>query len=187
MPPEQNPGAERPRAVTIIGRLSLVVAVFCLCKNLVNLAVWKTLEPDAPSLLRTALAETPRFLAPLLAHAGALMTVQALWWAFVIIAAIGLLRLRPWARVAFQGICWALFAYATLFGIFWTTIWPMLPGRGASPPATPAESYRVIGLVFGLTASAAVAAALIALIILLRRPRIRAAFVRDGEIEQGPR
>jgi hypothetical protein len=36
MAPEQDMGAERPRAVTIIGRLSLVVAVFCLCKNLVG-------------------------------------------------------------------------------------------------------------------------------------------------------
>jgi hypothetical protein len=187
MPPEQNPGAERPRAVTIIGRLSLVVAVFCLCKNLVNLAIWKTLEPDAPSLFRNALAETPRFLAPLLAHAEAVMTAQAFWWAFVVIAAIGLLRLRPWARVVFQGICWALLAYATLFGILWTTVWPMLPSRGASAPAAPTESYRVIGLVFGLTASAAVAAGLISMIVLLRRPGIRAAFVGDGEIERVPR
>ena len=181
MAPEQDTGAERPRAVTIIGRLSLVVAVFCLCKNLVNLAVWKTLEPDAPSLFRNVLAETPRFLHPLLAHVAALMTVQALWWAFVVIAAIGLLRLRPWARVAFQGICWALLSYITLFGIFWMTVWPRLSARGASAPA---ESYRVIGLVLGLTTSAAVAAGLIAIVVLLRRPRIREAFARDGEIER---
>jgi hypothetical protein len=181
MLPEQNIGTERPRAVTIIGRLSLVVAVFGLCKNLVNLAIWKTLEPDAPSLFRNALAETPRFLHLLLAHAGALMTVQALWWAFVVIAAIGLLRLRPWARVAFQGICWAVLAYATLFGIFWTAVWPTLPARGASAPAAPAESYRVIGLVFGLTTSAAVAAGLITMIALLRRPKVREAFDRGGE------
>jgi hypothetical protein len=45
----------------------------------------------------------------------------------------------------------------------------------------------VIGLVLGLTTSAAVAAGLIAIVVLLRRPRVREAFARDGEIELRPR
>jgi len=48
MLPEE--GAERPKAVTIIGRVWLVVAVLSLCRVLVNLAVWTVLQPDAPSL-----------------------------------------------------------------------------------------------------------------------------------------
>lgn len=185
MPPQCSPGVERPRSVTILGRLSLVVAVFLVCKNLINLAVWKTLEPDAPSLFRGVLAEMPKSLHPLLAHVGALMTVQALWWAFVIVASIGLLRLQPWARRAFQGICGVLLAYVALLGVFWTIIWPTLGAHSASAPAAPAESYRLIGLVFGLTTAAAVAAGLIAVIVLLRSRRIREAFLGRSETEPG--
>jgi hypothetical protein len=42
MLPEEGP--ERPKAVTIIGRVWLVVAVLSLCRVLVNLTVWKVLH-----------------------------------------------------------------------------------------------------------------------------------------------
>lgn len=180
MLPEEEERAERPKAVTIIGRLWLVVAVFSFCKVLVNLAVWKVLQPDAPSLFGDLAAQAPAlpFLRPLLAHLTALMSAQALWWAAVGVSAFGLLRLRPWGRVAIQGICWALLAYAAGFGVFWATVWPTLPVRGESVPAFAATSYRALGLAGGLAACAAVAAGLITMIVLLRKPRVREAFER---------
>ena len=177
--PEEEGVAERPRAVTVIGRLWLVVAVFSLGKALVNLAVWKALEPDAPSLFRDVAAQSPRdwLVRPLLEHLTAFMTAQALWWTFVGIAAFGLLRLRPWARVAIQGVCGVLLVYSVGFGVFWGAVWPNLPARGAGATAF-GISYRTLALAGGLTACAAVATGLITMIVLLRTPRVRAAFDR---------
>ena len=176
MTPEEEEDAERPRAVTVIGRLWIVVAVLLVGKALVNLAVWTVLKPDAPSFIRDTLAQTPRFrlVQPLFAHLTAVMMLQALWWIFVGIAAFALLRLRPWARVAIQGVCWFLLVYSVAFEIFWTAVWPTLPaGPGAMPLGA---SYRTVALVAGLTVGAAAVAGLIGMIFLLRGPRVRAAF-----------
>jgi hypothetical protein len=188
MLPEEEEGAGRPRPVTIIGRLWLVLAVLFLCKAIVNLAVWKVLQPDAPSLIGDALAEAPklRVVRPLLTHITAVMTVQALWWIFVGVAAFGLLRLRPWARVAIQGVCCFLLVYATGFEVFWAVIWPTLPAQNASAIAF-GTSYRTLALVGGLTVCAAVSAGLIWIIILLRGPRVRAAFGTGREAERRAR
>lgn len=177
MTPEEEESAERPRAVTVIGRLWLVVAVLLLVKALVNLAVWTVLKPDAPSFFKDVLAQTPRFrlVRTLFAHLTTVMMLQALWWIFVGIAAFALLRLRPWARVAIQGICCFLLVYSVAFEIFWAAVWPTLAAGSAGAMALGA-SYRTVALVAGLTVGAAVAAGLIWMIVLLRQPRVRAAF-----------
>lgn len=180
MTPEEEEDTERPRAVTVIGRLWLIVAVLLLGKALVNLAVWTVLKPDAPSLIRDALANAPKiaFLRPLLSHITAVITVQALWWIFVGITAFALLRLRPWARVAIQGVCWFLLFYSVAFEILWSAVWPTLPA--GSPGALPlGASYRTVALVAGVTVGVAAAAGLIWMIFLLRGPRVRAAFGSD--------
>jgi hypothetical protein len=177
MTPEEEEGAERPRAVTVIGRLWLVVAVLLLGKALVNLAVWTVLKPDAPSIVKDALAQTPRFrlVRPLFAHLTTVMMMQALWWIFVGIAAFALLRLRPWARVAIQGVCCFLLVYSVAFEIFWAAVWPTL-AAGSAGAMTLGASYRTVALVAGLTVGAAAAAGLIWMIVLLRGPSVRAAF-----------
>jgi len=180
MTAEEADGAERPRAVTIIGRLWLILAVLLFCKAVVNLAVWKVLQPDAPSLVRDALANAPKlsFLRPLLSHITAVMTVQALWWVFVGVAAVGLLRLRPWARVAMQGVCGFLLVYFLGIEMFWALVWPNLPSGNARGVALGASS-RAVALVAGLTVCAAASAGLIWMIVLLRGPRVRAAFAAE--------
>lgn len=186
MTPEEAEGAERPRAVTIIGRLWIVVAVLLLGKALVNLSVWTVLKPDAPNIIRDALAQTPRFglVKPLFAHLTAVIMLQALWWIFVGIAAFALLRLRPWARVAIQGVCCFLLVYSVAFEIFWAAVWPTLPAGGAGAMPLGA-SYRTVALVAGLTAGAAMGAGLIWMIVLLRAPRVRAAF-QNGPSDSVP-
>jgi hypothetical protein len=180
MTPEEGEGAERPRPVTIIGRLWLVLAVLFLCKALVNLAVWKVLQPDAPSLIGDALEKTRKlwFMRPLLSHITALMTGQALWWTFVGVAAFGLLRLRPWARVAMQGVCGLLLVYFLGFEMFWAAVWPNLPARSARALAL-GTSYRSLALIASLTVCTVVCSALIWMIVLLRGPRVRAAFAGE--------
>jgi len=177
MTPEEEEGKERPRAVTVIGRLWLVVAVLLLSKALVNLAVWTVLKPDAPSFIRDTLAQTPRFrlVQPLFEHLTAVMMLQATWWIFVGIAAFALLRLRPWARVAIQGVCCFLLVYTVAFEIFWAAVWPTL-AAGSAGAIVMGASHRTVALVAGLTVGAAAAAGLIWMIVLLRGPVIRAAF-----------
>ncbi len=177
MTSEEGEGTERPRPVTIIGRLWLVLAVVFLCKAVVNLAIWTVLKPDAPGLIGEALANAPplSFMRPLLSHITAVMTVQALWWIFVGVAAFALLRLRPWARLAMQGVCGFLLVYFLGFEIFLAAVWPNLPARSAGALALGA-SYRSLALVAGLTACAAVCAGLIWMIVLLRGPGVRDAF-----------
>jgi hypothetical protein len=177
MTAEEADGAERPRAVTIIGRLWLVLAVLLFCKAVVNLAIWKVLQPDAPSLIGDALANAPKlsFLRPILSHITAVIAVQALWWIFVGAAALGLLRLRPWARLAMQGVCGFLLLYFLGFEMFWALVWPNLPSGSARGVALGVSS-RLVALVAGLTVCAAASAGLIWIIVLLRRPRVRAAF-----------
>ena len=180
MTPEKDEGEERPKPVTIIGRLWLVLAVLLFCKAVVNLAIWKVLQPDAPNLFGDALANTPKlwFMRPLLSHITAVVTMQALWWIFVGVAAFGLLRLRPWARVAMQGIGAVLLVYFLGFGMFWAVVWPNLPSRSVSALA-PGTSYRTLALVGGLTVCAVVCAGLIWMIVLLRGPGVRAAFAAE--------
>ena len=186
MTPEEEEAAERPKAVTIIGRLWLVVAVLLLGKAFVNLAIWTVLKPDAPSFIRDALAEAPqlRFVRPLLTHMTAVMTLQALWWIFVGVTAFALLRLRPWARVAIQGICCVLLLYSVGFEILWAAVWPTLPAHGAGAMAL-GTSYRTLALVGGLTVSAALSAGLVWMIVLLRGRSVRAAF-KNGKAGPGP-
>jgi hypothetical protein len=177
MTPEEAEGAERPRAVTVIGRLWLVLAVLFLCKAVVNLAIWTVLQSDAPSLIGEALANAPKlsFMRPLLSHITAVIIGQGLWWIFVGVAAFGLLRLRPWARVAIQGVCGLLFVYFLGFETFWTVVWPTLPSQSARAVAL-GTSYRALALIASLSVGAAVGAGLIWMIFLLRAPRVRAAF-----------
>ena len=189
MPPEEDYGAERPKAVTIIGRLWLVVAVFYLGKALVNLAVWRVLEPDAATLFGDITGQLPKlwFLRPLLAHLTALMAAQALWWAFVGIAAFSLLRLRPWARVAMQGVCWTQLVYFAGFGTLWATVWPTQPVSGESAPAFSAISNRTVVFIGGLAVFAVAATGLITVIVLLRTPKVREAFERSRVVTQEQR
>jgi hypothetical protein len=187
MSPEEQEGAGRPKAVTIIGRLWLVVAVLLLCKALVNLAIWKVLQPEAPSFIGDALAQTSsfQFMRPLLTHITAVITAQALWWTFVGIAAFGLLRLRRWARVAIQAVCGCLLVYATGFEVFWAVIWPTLPVPRRASALAFGTSYQTLALVAGLTVCLAMSAGLVWMIVLLRGPRVRAAF-RTGQVDSGP-
>jgi hypothetical protein len=175
-------GAERPKAVTIIGRVWLVVAVLYLCRALVNLAVWMVLQPDAPSLFGELVAQSPRnwLLRPRFEHLTALMTAQALWWAAVGFSAFLFLRLRPWARVAIQGACWALLLYAALFAVFWAQLWLTMPPPGAAP-APGAYQHRTLALIGGLAVCAAIATGLVTMIVSLRSAAVRFAFRRQAD------
>ncbi len=89
--------------------------------------------------------------------------------------AVGLLRLKSWARAAIQGVCWVLLAYAAGFGVFWVNLWITMSAQSASS-APGGYQYRTIALAGGLAACAAVATGLVAMIVSLRSAAVRFAF-----------
>jgi hypothetical protein len=164
----------RPRAVTVIGWLWLVGAFLFLVRALVNLVVWKILEPDMPSILALdgQAAAQLRFLRPVFEHLTALQTAEAILSAAVIVLSYELLRLREWARVGLLAVCWLVLVYVAVFGSFWFWLWR----RIVAAPQSPAGSFERIGLVAGLAVCLAAAAGLAVMIALLRGSRVRAAF-----------
>lgn len=173
MPAEKEP--LRPKAVTVIGWLWLVLAVLFLFRAIVNMVVWKILKPDMPSVLRTFGGEPvplQRFLPVLFEHLTALQTTEAILSAAVIVLAIQLLRLRPWARAGVQVLCWLGIAYLAAFSAFWVWLW----GKIAASAPAPATSFERFGLPAGLAVCLAAAAGLAVMIASLRSQHVRDAF-----------
>lgn len=168
MSPEQE--VERPRAVTVIGWIWIVFSAFVFLRSLVNILIWKLLQPAVPGLLGMMEAQSSetRLLRPLLAHFTARMTVSAILSLAVGVTAWRLLRLRPWARVAIQAVCWFVLAYATAFACFWIVVWTRERGDWGTPHA--------VGLAVGVVLTLALAAGQIAMISMLRSQKVRKAF-----------
>jgi len=178
--PEQE--AERPKSVTVIGRIWLVLAVLFLLRSLVNLAFWKLLEMGAPGLLRATAEQSPYawFLHPLFQHVTALISAQAIGSAAVAFSAYELLRLRPWARVAVQVVCWFALAWVVSFMGFWAWLWPRAAAaKAAADPSFSAHSSGNIGLIVGVVVCLAFEAGLAVMIALLRSSKVRAAFAHQ--------
>jgi hypothetical protein len=95
------------------------------------------------------------------------------------ISAVQLLRLRPWARPAIQGVCGLLLLYAALFAVYWANLWLTMPAQGAAS-APVAHQYRTLALAGGLAVCAAIAAGLVAMIVSLHSAAVRSAFRRQA-------
>jgi hypothetical protein len=175
---ESQEEPERPKAVTVIGRLWLIVAGFFVAQNVVDLILWKILQPAMPSLLELARQREPqtRFLGPLLEHYAAWKTIQILLAASVGIAAFFFLRLRPWARLAIQAVCWIVLFYFAAFGVFWTRIWGRAFVESVKTRSLSARSHGAITFLAGVGVCLAIVAGLTWLIGLLRSRRVKAAF-----------
>jgi hypothetical protein len=161
---------ERPKAVTVIGWIWLVLAAISFFKTIVNFIFWVALKPAIPSLVAMAAREDPmaRYLNPLLEHYSLVLAVQALLAAAVGISAYFLLRLRPWARVAIQTVCWLGLVYLACFAVFWLFI---MSRAAAAHPRGPVPTS------VGIAVCLALAAGLAVMIGSLRSRRLRAAFI----------
>ena len=175
MPERQT---ERPKAVTVIGRVWLVLAVLFLVRSLINLASWKLVQMGAPGLLKTFTEQSPYawLLRPLLRHLTALLSTEAIVSALVGLSAFELLRLRPWARVAMQIVCWFALAYVVCFTAFWAWLWPKAAAAKAAANHSLSPHAYGTGLIVGVAVCLALGAALAVMIALLRSSRIREAF-----------
>lgn len=168
--PDRPTELERPKAVTVIGWIWLLLAAISLFKTVVNLILWQALQPAIPSLVALAAQRDPmtRYLNPLLEHYGLVLAVQALLAAAIGISAYFLLQMRPWARVAIQTVCWLGLVYLACFSVFWLFI--MSKAATARPRGQVPTSV-------GILICAALAAGLAVMIGTLRSRRLREAFI----------
>jgi hypothetical protein len=167
--PDRPTEPERPKAVTVIGWIWLVLGAMSLFKTAVNFIMWRALQPAIPSLVALAIQRDPttRYLNPLLEHYGLVLGMQALLAAAIGVSAYFLLQLRPWARVAIQTVCWLGIVYLACFAVFWLFIMssPTARPRGQVPTSV------------GILICAALAVGLVVMIGMLRSRRLRAAFI----------
>jgi hypothetical protein len=168
---------ERPKAVTVIGWIWLVVAgLYCL-RGVVDLVMWRALQPAAPALFEEAERRDPeiRFLRPLFEHLTAIKIAQLVAGIAVVVLAYRFLRLRPRARVAIQVVCWIVLCYVLAFAALWTRIWTRAFALAPDDPRLSGTHGR-IALAAGLALCAALAAGLLLMIRSLRSFPVRDAF-----------
>jgi hypothetical protein len=178
--------AKRPRSVTLIGWVWLIFAIVAALKSAVSLIVWKVIQPAVPALIGDAAAQSPRlsFLRPLFAYMTELTIIRIVVWIGIAAAAVALLRLRPWARVAIQAVCATALVYVAGFTVLWGLSFGILQKDPPAGPSVPG-SYRTIGLALGLGICLAAAAGLVTIIALLRKPETRAAFRPTTDPDRG--
>jgi len=168
--------AERPRPIAFIGWTTLVLSVLLALKALIDIAVWKAMGPAVPALLR--MSRDPSAQAPyvrtILAHLTQIKLAQTFLWLGVAFIAIALLRLRPWARVAMQAVGGGVLLYFAFLVAVWARAWTAEPIDPSVPRLS--EASRITLLAGGITVVLVLAGIVVAMIVVLRRPRIRQAF-----------
>ena len=169
---------ERPKAVTVIGRLAMVLAAISFFRSIANLILWSILEPAMPSLFNLAVTQEPQtwFLQPPFRHYTAWETARAVLAAAVGVSAYFFLRLRPWARLAIQAVCWLVLAYAAAFAVFWARVWGRIFAEAVATRSLSVRSYGTVSFLVGVAVCMAVVAGLAVVISLLRSSRVKAAF-----------
>jgi uncharacterized membrane protein len=167
--------SERPRAVTVIGRIWLVLAVLSVLRATGNLIVWTVLRPAVPSLIDALNDRDPRtlFLRPIFEHFVVVNVLVLLASLAVAFCAWGLLRLRSWARPAVQTVSGLSLAYVVCFGLLWAWAWMRVPAESAAS----AHANPGLLLVAGLILSLILAAGFAAMIVSLQSRRVRETFL----------
>jgi hypothetical protein len=174
---EEEP--DRAKAVTVIGWIWLVVGGLYLLRSVVDLVMWKALQPAAPALFREVEGRDPelRFLRPMFEHLTAIKFAQLAAGAAVVLLAYRFLRLRPRARVAIQAVCWIVLCYVLAFAALWIRIWTRALALALGDPRF-AGAHGRIALGLGLGICVALATGLIVMIVVLRSSEMRHAFER---------
>jgi hypothetical protein len=174
--------SERPKAVTVIGWIWLVAAGLYFLRSVVDLVMWRALQPAAPALFREVERRDPemRLLRPMFEHLTAIKIGQLVAGATVVLLASQFLRLRPRARVAIQVVCWIVLCYVLAFAALWVRIWTRALELAPDDPRF-AGSHGRIALVAGLAMSGALSVGLVLMIRSLRSARMRAAFGSSRE------
>jgi hypothetical protein len=174
-----NLSVERPKAVSVIGWIVLVLALLRVLQNGVFYLLWRfgglreglpfqgALDPHSPL----------HIVDRVLRHLGPILGIQTLLAALLAFVAWNLLQLRPWARAILEAVCWAGLLLLAAATIFFVVVWNQAV---AATPGPEADRLRI----WGPIAAAGVAlmmGGLLGLVIWnLRRPEARAAFARPS-------
>ena len=169
--------AERPREISVIAWLTLVSSALLAAKALIDLVVWKAMGPAVPRLL--GITGDPsanlRYVRMIVGHMTEIKLGQAILWMAIGGIAIGLLRLRNWARAAMQVVGVAMLLYFAGILIAWAFAWNAPPPANSSVPPL-SEASRMTLMAGGAAVLIFFGAVVVWMIVILRRPRIRAAF-----------
>ena len=131
---ESAAAVERPGAVTVIGVVWLVLGLLRFVSSLTGYLLWKLGglgDLFRPGSALSSLAPA-RILDAAFRHFGAAAMAQMLVGLAVAVSALGLLRLRPWARGVIEAVGWIGLAWVVIFTCGWLFLW------GRVSEATPA-------------------------------------------------
>jgi len=171
----EAPASPRPRAVTVVGWIWLVLALIRLANGLLGFFIWRfgRLDEGIPFVPIEALKSAHAFgLEWTLRHGAAIFAFQIVVASAVAYSAFALLQMKPWARIAIIVVACLGILLTVGISVF-VAVATMALAREASAGAMQA---RVAGL------SAAVVITLVGLLLfggtiyLLRRREVRAAF-----------
>src|SRR5207244_1852670 len=109
-----------------------------------------------------------------LAHLTEIKLAQSAAWVIVAVIAIGLLRLRPWARVGMQVVGAAILLYFAGILTLWALAWKSTGVDLSVPPLS--EASRLTLLAGGMAIGLILAGIVLSMILVLRSAPIREAF-----------
>ncbi len=171
MPMEtQAPRPVRPRIVTVIGWVWLVVGAQRCAVGLLGLLVWKV--GGARDLVPFVASHAPVAIDASVRYATEIMVAQTLAAGFLAYAAFELLRLKRWAKTTIEVASWIGVALSVGTGVF---VYATTARVAAATPEA-AETIRIVGVAAGLGVAVVGAVLFAATIFLLRRPAVAAAF-----------
>ncbi len=165
-----EPPAARPRSVTIVGTVFLLLASLRFLLDLLGWIVWKL--GNAGPVVAFFLPRGGRGLVPVdsvIRHFPTVLAVQGTVAACVAWISLDFLRLRPWARPALELVAWVALAVITAVAGALVFEWTRL---AAGPEASGLAASVAVLLVLDLLLGAAIRA--------MRRPDVRLAFRGRG-------
>jgi hypothetical protein len=165
---------DRPYVVGVIGWTFLVLAILRIIQTVLFYAFWKFagLERGLPTFLPWRLPAGPYDVNAVVKNLGPAILVQGLIALAVGYAAWNLLRLRSWARLAIEIVCWAgavlwvFIALTLIASVAFPRMKPFVSPGGSS------DEFRLVGAAL----SGALVVILVRCILALRRSEIRRAF-----------
>jgi hypothetical protein len=164
-----DPAEERPRAVTVVGWIFLVLSSLRVLEDVIGWVVWKVGDPEPLVRFFLPVGSPEDALALLtLRHFPTVVAVQAVAALGVAAISWSFLRLRPWARPALEIVCWIGVAIVTGIAGFLASQRGGADQRVARGLAHAAFVLLAIDLPFAVA------------IAILRSPRVRAAFRHPG-------
>ena len=170
--PAARQSAARPAAVTVIGWCAVVLGVLTILSGVMGLFVAGVL----PALEEVPVDISIAFPPWLFEHWTDLSIAQIVLAVVVVIAGVGFLQLRPWARTAIEVLTW-LSGLATLaFCWFWVQLARSLAAQLPDDPSFPFSAGLFITV--GVVVVAVCIVPLVVTIRVLRAPAIRAAMTR---------